>query len=136
MRYFIVFTFFLSIQIANSHTDSTAIKAIDSLPKWEQKNRAGLDINEMTFVNWSAGGSNYISALLGFTSSLNYTYGLFRWKNKAIVNYGVNKQEEQKLRKTSDELELISTMGFQKDSVSNWYFSARFNFKKIIYQRI
>ncbi|MEZ4802305.1 MAG: DUF3078 domain-containing protein [Gelidibacter sp.] len=116
-------------QIANTKANSSTVKTIDTIPKWELLNRAGLDINEATFVNWSAGGSNSISALLKFESNLNYTYGLLRWKNKAIVNYGINKQQEQKLRKTSDELELISTMGFQKDSMSNWYFSARFNFK-------
>ena len=129
MKYIFVLAFCLSIQLVHSQNDSTVVKAVDSLPKWEQKNRAGLDINEVTFVNWSAGGSNSISALFGFTSSLNYTYGLLKWKNKAIVNYGINKQQEQELRKTTDELELISTMGFQKDSLSNWYFSARFNFK-------
>ena len=104
-------------------------KVVDTIPKWEQTNKAALDINEVTFVNWNAGGTNSISALLGLTSSLNYQYGLLRWKNRAILGYGVNKQQEQKLRKTHDELELISTMGFQKDSMSNWYFSARFNFK-------
>ena len=129
MKYYFIVIFSFFFQFANSQTDSTAVNALDSLPKWEQKNRIGVDINEVTFVNWSAGGSNSISALLGFISSLNYTDGLFNWKNRAIVNYGINKQQEQKLRKTSDELDLISTMGFQKDSLSNWYFSARFNFK-------
>ncbi len=131
----IVLTLFFQIangqifQIANTQANALKVKSIDTLPNWEQKNRAGLDINEVTFVNWSAGGSNSISALLKFESVLNYTEGLLRWKNKAIVNYGINKQQEQKLRKTSDELELISTLGFQKDSLSNWYFSSRFNFK-------
>ena len=129
MKYFKVIVFFIFFQFANSQTDSTAVKAIDSLPKWEQKNRAGLDINEVTFVNWSAGGSNSISALLRFESGLNYSYGLLKWKNRALINYGLNKQQGQKLRKTSDELELISTLGFQRDSTSNWYFSSRFNFK-------
>lgn len=129
MKCFFVVIFCLLVQVANSQTDSTTIQAVDSLPKWELKNRAGMDINEVTFVNWSAGGSNSISALLGFTSTLNYTYGLLKWRNKGIINYGINKQQGQKLRKTSDELELISTLGFQKDSASNWYFSSRFNFK-------
>ncbi|HLT33139.1 MAG TPA: DUF3078 domain-containing protein [Aquaticitalea sp.] len=135
MRYVFVIVLFLIFQITNGQIfqlakgDIFKMKDSDTIPKWEQTNRVGLDINEVTFINWSAGGSNSISALLAFTSSLNYTYGLLKWKNKALVNYGVNKQQDQKLRKTTDELELISTMGFQKDSLSNWYFSARFNFK-------
>ncbi len=129
MKYFTVLIFFLFIQIANSQSNSMVVSAVDSLPKWIQKNRVGLDINEVTFVNWSSGGSNSISALIKLNSSLNYNYGLLKWKNRAIINYGINKQQDQKLRKTSDELELVSTMGFQKDSTSNWYFSSRFNFK-------
>lgn len=129
MKYFSIVICFLFVHIANSQTDSTVVKALDSLPMWIQKNRVGLDINEATFINWNAGGSNSISALLRLESSLNYHDGLLKWKNKGIINYGVNKQQEQRLRKTSDELELISTLGFQKDSTSNWYYSARFNFK-------
>lgn len=129
MKYFFVITFCFFFQFVNSQTDSTVVKAIDSPPKWEQKNRIGLDISEVTFVNWSSGGSNSVSALLRFESALNYTDGLLRWKNRGLLNYGINKQQEQKLRKTADEVELISTLGFQKDSLSNWYYSARFDFK-------
>lgn len=129
MKCFFAIVFCLCIQYVNSQTDSINVKIVDTVPKWEQKNKASLDINEVTFVNWNAGGSNSVSALLGLRSTLNYTSGLLQWKNGAIVNYGVNKQETQSLRKTSDELELISTLGYQKDSVSNWYYSARFNFK-------
>jgi len=129
MKYFFSMLCCLSVLVLNSQTDSTHVKQVDSIPKWELKNRTSLDINEVSFVNWSAGGSNSISALLGVRSELNYRYGLFKWKNLAVANYGVNKQEDQKLRKTTDELELISTLGFQTDSLSKWYFSARFNFK-------
>ena len=129
MRYFFIVFCCLFFQLATAQTDSTVVKAVDTLPIWIQKNRIGLDINEATFINWNAGGTNSISALLRLQSSLNYHEGLLKWKNKGIINYGLNKQQDQNLRKTSDELELISTLGFQKDSMSNWYYSARFNFK-------
>lgn len=129
MKYFFIVICCLFIQLATSQTDSTVVKVVDSFPIWTQKNRVGLDINEATFINWNAGGTNSVSALLRLQSSLNYHDGLLKWKNKGIINYGLNKQQDQNLRKTSDELELISTLGFQKDSMSNWYYSARFNFK-------
>lgn len=116
-------------QIPNIQGHYSNVKTTDSVPKWTLKNRIGLDINEVAFVNWSAGGSNSISALMGTRTELNYKYGLFKWKSQAIVNYGINKQQDQKLRKTNDDLELISTLGFQRDGLSDWYFSARFNFK-------
>ncbi|MCK7591395.1 DUF3078 domain-containing protein [Subsaxibacter sp. CAU 1640] len=137
MRFLFIATLLFSFQLSNSQIFQMPnangymlrVKAADTIPKWDLKHRVGLDINEVTFVNWNAGGSNSISALMGIRSELNYKYGLFKWKSQAIVNYGINKQQEQELRKTSDELELISTVGFQKDSESNWFFSSRFNFK-------
>ena len=97
--------------------------------KWIQKNRASLDISEVTFVNWSSGGSNSISGLLGLNSSLNYDQENFYWKNKGKIRYGVNKQEDQELRKTEDILEFDSNIGYRKDSLTNWFFSGQFTFK-------
>ena len=97
--------------------------------KWIQKNRASLDISEVTFVNWNAGGSNSISGLLGLNSSFNYDKENFFWKNKVKIRYGVNKQEAQDLRKTEDILDFDSNIGYRKDSLTNWFFSGQFNFK-------
>ncbi|MEM6516393.1 MAG: DUF3078 domain-containing protein [Bacteroidota bacterium] len=97
--------------------------------KWVQTNKATLDISEVTFVNWNAGGSNSISALLNIISRYDYTDSYYKWRNTARARYGINQQEEQRLRKTEDELELISTLGYRKDSTDNWFFSGRFNFK-------
>jgi len=110
-----------------AQTDSTQIEISDFI--WTQKNVASLDISEVTFVNWNAGGSNSISALLNIVSNWDYSDSYFKWKNSARARYGINQQEEQKLRKTEDELELISTIGYRPDSTSNWFYSGRFNFK-------
>ena len=104
------------------------VKVLDTLT-WKQKNIIGVDINEVTFVNWNAGGANSISALLAIKSSLRYKKNNLIWFNEIRTRYGVNKQESQKLRKTEDELEVISTIGYRKDTITNWYYSGRFNFK-------
>ncbi|AXO80024.1 DUF3078 domain-containing protein [Olleya aquimaris] len=106
----------------------TKVKVVDTTA-WKQANKLGVDINEVTFVNWNAGGANSISALLAIQSSLRYKKNNLIWFNELRTRYGVNKQENQRLRKTEDELELISTLGFRKDTLTNWYFSGRFNFK-------
>ncbi|MCK0123483.1 DUF3078 domain-containing protein [Gelidibacter sp. F2691] len=112
--------------IAKYKADSLA--AIEK-PKWVQKNKATVDISEVTFVNWNSGGSNSISALLGLNSNLNYKYKDFYWSNRGKIRYGLHKQEEQKLRKTEDIIELDSNVGYRRDSLTNWFFSAQFNFK-------
>ena len=107
----------------------------DSIPdmiipkKWEQLNRVGLDFSQVAFVNWNAGGSNSISALLRLFSSIKHRHNNLVWIASVRTRYGVNKQENQRLRKTEDELELASTLGYRKNTFTNWYYSARFNFK-------
>lgn len=113
-------------QTSNSKTDSLPVV---EKSKWIQKNKASLDISEVTFVNWSSGGSNSISGLLGLNSSLNYDHENFYWKNKGKIRYGVNKQESQEMRKTEDIIEFDSNVGYRKDSLTNWFFSGQFNFK-------
>jgi hypothetical protein len=117
----------LSIQFLSAQTDS--VSTVKPFYKWHQSNKAGLDISEVTFVNWNAGGSNSISALLNVLSEYNYNDLYYKWKNSVRLRYGINKQENQRLRKTEDELELISTIGFRQDTITNWYFSGRYNFK-------
>lgn len=126
LRFYILFLVLFSFQIVKAQ--DSIVKGLDTV-KWVQKNRAGLDINEVTFVNWNAGGSNSVSALFNIFSSLRYKKDNLIWRNSIRARYGVNKQENQKLRKTEDEVELISTIGYRKDTLTNWYYSGKFNFK-------
>ena len=57
-----------------------------------------------------------------------YIKGNHKWVNELIVKYGLNKQDGTELRKTDDAVMLNSTYGFRKDTISNWYYSAKFNF--------
>ncbi len=98
-------------------------------PQWIQKNKASLDLNEVAFVNWNSGGSNSISGLLGLRSEYNYKDRFFVWKNNALIDYGINKQQKRETRKTDDLFEFNSNIGFKPDSLSNWFYSARLNFR-------
>ena len=119
----------LLCQFSNGQTtDKDSVPEVEK-PKWIQKNKVSLDISEVTFVNWNSGGSNSISGLLGFNTSLNYDRQNFFWKNNGKIRYGVNKQEAQNLRKTEDILEIDSKIGYRKDSLTNWFFSGHVNFK-------
>jgi len=95
---------------------------------WKRLNRFGLDLSEVAFVNWNAGGANSISGLLSADVKRIYERGNLRWNNELIANYGINKQSEQEVRKTEDQLEINSTFGYRKDTLSNWFYSAKANF--------
>ncbi|MDO5969897.1 DUF3078 domain-containing protein [Flavivirga aquimarina] len=98
-------------------------------PQWVQKNKATIDLSEVAFVNWNSGGSNSISGLFGMQSSANYSDKYFSWRNNASVRYGINKQQARELRKTDDLLEINSDIGYKPNESSDWFYSAKLNFK-------
>jgi hypothetical protein len=142
--YYLLLLFVLAFSFSNAqrHADwlkynkntavenDTLVKKTDSIiTYWKEINRASLDISEVAFVNWNAGGTNSISGLLGLEIQRNYQKDYMVWENRGIIKYGVNKQQGQELRKTDDLLELHSRFGWRKDTISNWYYSANFSFK-------
>ncbi|MDW5287640.1 DUF3078 domain-containing protein [Formosa sp. PL04] len=135
MKYSILVFFCLIVQYSFAQPDSLYIKKKNIIldptatPTWENKNKAGIDLNEVAFVNWSSGGSNSISAIVSGKSTLNYTHYDFIWNNTLNMRYGINQQESESLKKTDDLLEITSTLGYRQSKNSKWYYSARLNFK-------
>jgi len=113
---------------ATSSPDSLAVKP-DSISHWTNANNVKLIFTQNAFVNWSAGGNNSISGILKIHLSRNYKNNHLVWSNELKSNYGLNKEEKRELRKTEDLFELNSTFGYRKNLKSNWYNSAKFNFK-------
>ena len=109
--------------------DSIKNESQDMVMMWSKKNSVGVNMNEVAFVNWSAGGNNSISALLYGNFERKFQKDLLLWKTSATVRYGVNAQDGRKLRKTDDEISVNSTYGYRRDSTSNFRYSAKFNFK-------
>ncbi|WGK63736.1 DUF3078 domain-containing protein [Croceiramulus getboli] len=148
MSRFVYFVFLFGLsQVSFAQSDSTQAAVdsiatppveviIDSVAKpqnaikkdtsyWTILNRTGLNISEVAFVNWNAGGSNSISGLGELILKRNYKKKNLRWNNKLESRFGINKQEDQELRKTDDLLEITSSFGYHRDSTSRWYYTAR-----------
>ncbi len=120
-----------STEVTKKTTKSEKIVTkLDSVPPshWIKKNMLGIDISEIAFVNWSAGGTSSISGLFKGHLKRDYKDANQVWSSELIFRYGLNKQEGVELRKTDDVLRLNSTYGYRKDTLSNWYHSAKFNF--------
>jgi len=115
-------TTFLAQEVAIPVVKDTVIS------NWEKKNTVGLDITQIAFVNWNAGGNSSISGLLKGNFLRKYQKGNLKWVNEMIIRYGVNKQDGVELRKTDDAFQFNSTLGYRKDTITNWYSSAKFNF--------
>ncbi|WP_282048932.1 DUF3078 domain-containing protein [Maribacter aquivivus] len=95
---------------------------------WETENSFGINISEVAFVNWNAGGDNAISGLGFLKFARKYKFSNFQWDNNLELRYGLNAQEGQKLRKTEDVIRLSSNLGFKKDNDSRWFYSVQLNF--------
>ena len=95
---------------------------------WERINTIGIGLSEVAFVNWNAGGDNAVSALATARFARNYKFRYIQWDNELQLSYGANAQEGQKPRKTDDAIRLSSTFGYRRDTISNWYYSAKANF--------
>jgi hypothetical protein len=108
--------------------DAPYKKAPDTLSHWIKKNKIGFDISEIAFVNWNAGGTSSISGLLRGQFNRVYEKNNYNWTNELIVRYGLNKQDGIELRKTEDALQFNSALGYRKDTLSNWYHTAKLNF--------
>ena len=100
----------------------------DSISNWKKVNKVGLDFTQISFVNWSAGGNNSISGLAKGNFTRNYLNNNKKWDNELIVRYGINKQEGQDVRKTDDQINLNSTLGYRRDTICNWYYGGKFSF--------
>jgi hypothetical protein len=97
-------------------------------PRWKRVNKVGMNVSEIAFVNWSAGGNNSISGLSNALFERNYKHEKVQWNNELIMRFGLNIQDGQKIRKSEDALAINSTLGFRMDNLSSWYFSAKANF--------
>jgi len=95
---------------------------------WRKENTLGLNLSEVAFVNWNAGGNNSISGLSNAKFVRNYKYRYVQWDNTLTMRYGLNAQEGRKLQKTDDAIRVNSTFGYRRDTLSNWYYSVKTSF--------
>ena len=123
-----IVSLFLFFTLSVLGQDSISLPPKDSSSHWINKNKVGFDISQIAFVNWSAGGNSAISGLIKGDFSRVYSKGNQKWVNELIIRYGLNQQDGVELRKTEDIIQLSSTFGYRKDSITNWYHSAKFNF--------
>ncbi|MCD6544064.1 MAG: DUF3078 domain-containing protein [Flavobacteriaceae bacterium] len=115
----------------NTTVDSVHIRYFKKAKEpdwWITANSIGLDINQIAFINWSSGGENSISGLLKVYLKRDFEKLYTLWKNELSIRYGMNNIQDKGLIKTDDAIKISSTFGYRKNELSNWYYSAKFNF--------
>lgn len=94
---------------------------------WVWTGITGINLNQASFSNWTAGGTNSVafSALGKF--SANHTKDKFTWNNNLNLMYGMVKNESETLKKSEDLIELISVAGYGLSK--NWSLTGYLSFR-------
>ena len=95
---------------------------------WTKTNEFGMNLNEVAFVNWNAGGEKFGLSIANLNLTRNYKFRHVTWNNEFRARYGINAQEGRKMRKTDDFMKFSSAFGYRTDTITPWYYSAKFKF--------
>jgi len=109
--------------------DVDRLKKLNAPVWWKDEDVFTLAISDAAFINWNAGGNNSVAGLAKLSMVRKYQKLFTLWNNELFLSYGLNNTEERGLRKTEDRIQLNSTFGYRSDTISHWYYTAKFNFK-------
>lgn len=137
MRLFFCLLFSTSYFIASSQENpANALGILDSIlvppPNWTIKSIFGVNGTQTSFVNWSAGGRNNVSALGFVDFSAKYKKGLIKWDNDVKFALGGLKYidstgKKQGLQKTDDRIDIASSFGYEFKKT--WFYTLTAGFK-------
>lgn len=100
----------------------------DSLTQWKQERKLGVLLNQSSFNNWLAGGTNNFSGTLNFDYFLSYSGQRWEWTTTLDMALGYARtMQEDFSQKTEDRLELNLLVNRKTKSLLR--FSSTFNLK-------
>src|SRR5665647_32698 len=88
---------------------------------WVLNSITGLNLNQASFNNWTAGGVNSVAFSGLAKSSANYKMDKLTWNSNLNLMYGMVKNQGETLKKGEDIIELISVLG--TDITKTWAFT-------------
>ena len=135
-----IFTFFKSKQLFKSKLMKrfilglflilpATIYAQSDTTYWNKGGSFGINFNQATLTNWSAGGSSSIAGGAYFKYFFDYRKGNIRWKNTIDTGIGVIKESESKGRKSDDRLVITSSYGKKIGPNDVWFYNATVDFR-------
>ena len=88
------------------------------IPKyWSLKALYTINGTQTSFVNWSAGGRNNVSAIAGIIANANYKKDKISWTNDLSIALGgllyIDKESTEGLQKTDDRIDLSTNFGYK-----------------------
>ena len=119
----IAFTIALALFAISNFAQETA----DTVKYWKFNGGISLSFSQVSLTNWAAGGENSYAMNGVLNLSSTYSKNNNDWANALNIGYGLQKQGDQEVRKSDDQIDFVSKYGRK---VSNSFFmSAMLNFK-------
>lgn len=100
---------------------------VDADTLWKVTGVSSLNLSQLSLTNWSAGGENSIAGNAYFKLSPDYDDGTINWDNDLILGFGLNKQGDNDVKKSDDQIELSSKFGYRAGE--KWFYTALLGFK-------
>ena len=85
----------------------------DTVKNWHVGGLINISFTQASFTNWAAGGVNSLGLASMLSFHANYRNEKFSWLNDIQLGYGFQKQDEQKLQKTTDQIAVTSSVGYK-----------------------
>jgi hypothetical protein len=94
---------------------------------WKKGGMFSVNLNQISFVNWSAGGLNSVSGVAKAQYFANYKKGVVSWDNILDLGYGLSKVKDIPVQKNEDIIDLQSKLGIK--AINKWFYSGLLDFK-------
>ncbi len=103
----------------------------DTVVKWKTGGTGSLTFNQVELTNWAKGGESSVSGTVFLNLFANFSEGNINWDNTADFGYGIQRQDEAKLRKNEDKIDLTSKLGYK--ATESLFYTALMSFKSQFY---
>ncbi|HLX12143.1 MAG TPA: DUF3078 domain-containing protein [Bacteroidota bacterium] len=102
--------------------DSTKSTPADTL--WKHSLVAGLNLTQVSYTDWVAGGQNALAYTVVINGRSIYNGPTYNWDNIYNFAFGQTRLGDQGLRKTDDKIDLGTTLTYKVGSLFNPYANA------------
>jgi len=94
---------------------------------WTKSGVLGLNISNVSLVNWNGGGQSALSGNVFGTFKAFRTTALSKWETNLSLAYGLQNTEVTGTRKTDDRIEFATKYG--EKAFGNWNYTALLTFR-------
>ncbi|MFP4024717.1 MAG: DUF3078 domain-containing protein [Thiohalospira sp.] len=102
----------------------------DTIKYWKFNGVSSINFSQVSLTNWAAGGDNSYAFNGLINLSLEYSKDNNDWSNTLDIGYGIQKQGDQEIRKTDDNIDFSSKYG--RKVSKTLFISALLNFKTLM----